>query len=278
MIEYPNVKVNVGLNVLKKREDGYHDIETLFLPSSEIHDVLEIVPADGYSETISGLCGKYGSTDIVQGISPDGRLMITIARKGGVDWNPLADLSAKAYALFSARHNLPSVKIYLEKLSPVGAGLGGGSSDAAFTLKMLNEMFSVGLTEEELAGYAAELGSDCPFFIYNRPMIGRGRGEILAPYDFRTDLELKIIVPEGIAVSTAEAYRGIKPEIPEMSLEEVLEKNPEEWKTMLKNDFEAVVFRKYPELEALKKSLYDSGAVYASMSGSGSAFFALYTC
>ncbi len=278
MIEYPNVKVNVGLNVLKKREDGYHDIETLFLPSSEIHDVLEIVPADGYSETISGLCGKYGSTDIVQGISPDGRLMITIARKGGVDWNPLADLSAKAYALFSARHNLPSVKIYLEKLSPVGAGLGGGSSDAAFTLKMLNEMFSVGLTEEELAGYAAELGSDCPFFIYNRPMIGRGRGEILVPYDFRTDLELKIIVPEGIAVPTAEAYRGIKPEIPEMSLEEVLEKNPEEWKTMLKNDFEAVVFRKYPELEALKKSLYDSGAVYASMSGSGSAFFALYTC
>lgn len=312
MITTPNVKINLGLNILRKREDGFHDLETLFVPYFGLHDTLEIILGDDYSRTSAALFAKYGddtpskqgslkpegvfgvemeeatAPKIVQGISEDGKLMITIARAEGVDWDPLKDLCAKAYRLLAEDFDLPSVKIFLEKTSPVGAGLGGGSADAAFTLKMLDELCSLGLTEDQLAGYASRLGSDCAFFIYNRPMIGEGRGEILtdvvaelphlltmfdnavAPYD------LQVIVPAGIAVSTAEAYGGISPALPELPLREVLSKPVEEWDGLLVNDFETTVFAKHPELAAIKRSLYDSGAVYASMSGSGSALFAIY--
>lgn len=312
MITTPNVKINLGLNILRKREDGFHDLETLFVPYFGLHDTLEIILGDDYSRTSAALFAKYGddmpskqgsikpegvfgveteegtAPKIVQGISEDGKLMITIARAEGVDWDPLKDLCAKAYRLLAEDFDLPSVKIFLEKTSPVGAGLGGGSADAAFTLKMLDELCSLGLTEDQLAGYASRLGSDCAFFIYNRPMIGEGRGEVLtdvvaelphlltlfdnalAPYD------LQVIVPAGIAVSTAEAYGGISPALPELPLREVLSKPVEEWDGLLVNDFETTVFAKHPELAAIKRSLYDSGAVYASMSGSGSALFAIY--
>lgn len=307
MISYPNVKVNLGLNVLRKRPDGYHDLETLFLPYHEIHDVLEIVSGDDYSRTSAGLFSRYGHPDglcvdsgdapqLVQSVSPDGKVMITIARKEGVDWEPLEDLCVKAYRALEADFDLPPVKIYLEKLSPVGAGLGGGSADAAFAVRMLDGIFSIGLDEEKMARYASSLGSDCAFFIYNKAMTGEGRGEILTPFclggmeilDAEGNLlagepdgtgnvfELKVIVPEGISVSTADAYRGIVPSVPETSLQEVLSMPVESWKENLKNDFESTVFAKYPQLEAIKRSLYDSGAVYASMSGSGSALFALY--
>jgi 4-diphosphocytidyl-2-C-methyl-D-erythritol kinase len=169
------------------------------------------------------------------------------------------------------------VKIFLEKTSPVGAGLGGGSADAAFALKMLNELCGLELSEEQLACYAARLGSDCAFFVYNRPMIGEGRGEILAEYPI--DLEaydLQVITPAGIAVSTKEAYSGIRPHLPEIPLREALARPVEEWDGLLTNDFEETVFVNHPELAAIKRSLYDSGAAYASMSGSGSALFALY--
>lgn len=188
MITHPNVKVNLGLNVLRRREDGFHDLETLFVPYFEISDVLEIVAGDDYSRTSASLFARYGMPaggkipegevrSLVQGISEDGKLMITVARKEGVDWNPLKDLCAKAYFVLAEDFDLPPVKIFLEKRSSVGAGLGGGSSDAAFTLKMLNEMFSLGLDDASLAGYASRLGSDCAFFIYNRPMFGSGRGK-----------------------------------------------------------------------------------------------------
>lgn len=277
MITNPNVKINLGLNVLRKREDGFHDLETLFFPYFGISDRLEIIVGDDYSRTSAELFAKYSADQIVQGLSEDGKLMITIARAEGVDWNPLKDLTAKAYFILSEDFNMPPVKIFLEKLSPVGAGLGGGSSDAAFALNMLNELCSLGLTEERLAGYAARLGSDCAFFVYNRPMTGEGRGEILTEYPIDlSDYELQVLTPEGIAVSTADAYRGIQPRIPEVSLREALERPVEDWDGVLVNDFEETVFAKYPELAAIKKSLYDSGAVYASMSGSGSALFALY--
>ncbi len=278
MITNPNVKINLGLNVLRKREDGFHDLETLFVPYMGIADRLEIVVGDDYSRTSAELFAKYGSEQIVQGMSEDGKLMITIARKEGVDWDPLKDLTAKAYFVLAENFTgMPPVKIFLEKLSPVGAGLGGGSSDAAFALKMLNELCGLGLTEGQLAEYASRLGSDCAFFVYNRPMIGEGRGEILAEYPVDlSDYELQVLTPEGISVSTADAYRGIKPGIPETSLREALSKPVAEWDGVLVNDFEDTVFAKYPELAAIKKSLYDSGAVYASMSGSGSALFALY--
>ena len=290
MITNPNVKINLGLNVLRKREDGFHDLETLFVPYFGIHDTLEIIAGDDYSRTSAALFGKYAPEMIVQGISDDGSLMITIARAEGVDWDPLKDLTAKAYFLLAEDFKLPPVKIFLEKTSPVGAGLGGGSADAAFALKMLNELSGLGLTEDQLAGYAARLGSDCAFFIYNRPMIGEGRGEILS--EIATDLprltmtyqgalqndeyDLKVLTPEGIAVSTKDAYAGIRPHLPEVPLREVLARPVEEWDGILVNDFEETVFAKYPELAAIKRSLYDSGAVYASMSGSGSALFAIY--
>ena len=318
MITNPNVKINLGLNVLRKREDGFHDLETLFVPYFGISDTLEIVVGDDYSRTSAGLFAKYESAvaprqgsvkpegvfgvetqendapNLVQGISEDGKLMITIARAEGVDWDPLKDLTAKAYFILAEEFDLPPVKIFLEKTSPVGAGLGGGSSDAAFALKMLNEMCGLELSEEALAGYAARLGSDCAFFIYNRPMIGEGRGEVLTEPEgeiaevLRTmslglsdkvdtsHYEIQVITPAGIAVSTKDAYGGIRPHLPEVPLRDALAKPVEQWDGALVNDFEETVFAKYPALEAIKRSLYDCGAVYASMSGSGSALFAIY--
>ena len=321
MIKYPPIKINLGLNVLRKREDGFHDLETLFLESGRFHDTLEIVTGDDYSRTMASLAARYGDQGgicdgdipaLAQGISENGKLMITVARAEGVDWDVRKDLCAKAYALLDNDFKLPPAKIFLEKNSPVGAGLGGGSADAAYTLTMLNDICSLGLSTEQLAGYAARLGSDCAFFIFGRPMFGEGRGEVLTPFELavgiidagRTDdslngagssdtvtavpgtgehaeikrpqYELQIVIPEGISVSTAEAYRGITPAIPEMRLKDVLARPVSEWKDLLVNDFEATVFKAHPELAAIKQSLYDSGAIYASMSGSGSALFALY--
>lgn len=301
MITNPNVKINLGLNVLRKREDGFHDLETLFVPYFGIYDTLEIVVGDDYSRTSAALFAKYGSSvpasqgsmkpegvfgvemeespapQIVQGISEDGKLMITIARAEGVDWEPLSDLCAKAYFILAEDFKLPAVKMFLEKTSPVGAGLGGGSADAAFALKMLNELCGLDLSEARLAEYASRLGSDCSFFIYNRPMIGEGRGEILNEYQIcLEDYDIQVITPAGIAVSTKDAYAGIRPHLPEVPLREALTRPVEAWDGVLMNDFEETVFAKYPALAAIKRSLYDSGAVYASMSGSGSALFAVY--
>ena len=318
MITNPNVKINLGLNVLRKREDGFHDLETLFVPYFGINDTLEIIVGDDYSRTSAELFSKYESgvparqgsvkpegvfgvetsertaPKLVQAMSEDGKLMITIAREEGVDWDPLKDLTAKAYYILAEDFELPPVKIFLEKTSPVGAGLGGGSADAAFALKMLNELCSLGLSEDALAGYAARLGSDCAFFIYNRPMIGEGRGEVLTEPsgDIAASLlamasgkgqkddkryELQVITPAGIAVSTKDAYGGIRPHLPDVPLREALARPVEEWDGVLVNDFEETVFAKFPELAAIKRSLYDCGAVYASMSGSGSALFAIYS-
>ncbi len=318
MILRTNVKLNFGLNVIRKRPDGYHDIETLFVPCHEFGDTLEVITGDDYSRTSASLFGRYGS--VAQGISEDGKLMISIARDGGIDWDPLKDLCAKAYYLLAEDFKLPPVKIFLEKTAPVGAGLGGGSADAAFTLKALNELCSLGLSDERLSEYASRLGSDCAFFIWNRPMFGTGRGEILEQFDLDlSGYEVKVLVPEGISVSTKEAYDGIIPRcsvegtigprdaslrsapplaslrsapvpplnvprvavpqgpiVPSMDLKDALMQPVEEWKGLVVNDFETTVFKKHPELAAIKQSLYDSGAVYAAMSGSGSAVFAMY--
>ena len=310
MITNPPVKINLGLNVINRRADGFHDIQTLFYPANQIHDTLEIISGDDYSRTSARLAGLYGDlakiTDLsaqenvedsadddfiptlAQGISGNGKLMITVARKEGVDWPVMKDLCAKAYMMLDEEYGLPPVKIYLEKTSPVGAGLGGGSADAAFTLKMLSEMFGLGLSDDRLAEYASRLGSDCAFFIYNRPMYGEGKGEVLSGCELgvkiaepgeKTDgeaYELQIVVPEEIHVSTAEAYKGIVPAMPQMSIRDVLKRPVGEWKELLINDFEKTVFDKHPELAKIKASLYESGAAYASMSGSGSALFALY--
>lgn len=315
MIVRTNVKINLGLEVIRKRTDGYHDIETLFVPCHEFGDTIEIIAGDDYSRTSAALFAKYQEPGTLeQAVSPAGGLMITIARAEGIDWNPLNDLCAKAWSIIAADHKLPPIRIFLEKTAPVGAGLGGGSADAAFTLKAINEICGLQLSERQLFDYAARLGSDCAFFIANRPMIGTGRGEILEPYDIDLSAyEIKVLVPENVTVSTAEAYKGIVPreawpvkkdtnpsdEAKNSggekdgkeadgdatastknscleSLKSILAKPIEQWKGLLVNDFETTVFKKHPELAAIKQSLYDSGAVYASMSGSGSAIFGIY--
>ena len=275
MILYPNVKINLGLKVLRKRPDGYHDLETLFVPYPGIADCLEVVTGDDYSRTLAGLKERYPS--LVQAISDDGKLMITLAREGGVDWDPLKDLTAKAYFLLADEYDLPPMKIFLEKRSPVGAGLGGGSSDAAFALRMIATLAGLELSDEKLASYAARLGSDCAFFVYNTPMFGTGRGEILEPYSL--DLKgyrIEVVVPGGIAVSTADAYRGIVPSESGTPLREILRQPVTSWKDSLENDFEKTVFAKYPALASVKAELYEKGAVYAAMSGSGSACFGIF--
>ncbi len=258
MILYPNAKINLGLSVLQKREDGFHNLETLFYPV-EATDVLEIVEGDKLS------MHQYG-----------------IEYPG----DPMDNLCVKAYKALKKDFDIPPVEIHLYKKIPVGAGLGGGSSDAAFTLKGLNEMFSLGLSDRVLADYAAQLGSDCPFFVYNRPMLGTGRGEILEPVDVPSlqGYSIKLVYPPYF-VSTAAAYGGIVPRNrwPEIGLEadsrcimEIISQPVETWKDSLVNDFERTVFSKIPQLAAYKEELYAQGAVYASMSGSGSAFFGIF--
>ena len=274
MISYPNVKLNLGLNVLSRREDGFHNLETLFIPYTGIRDTLEIVTGDDWSRTLGGLRERYGT--LSQAISGDGKLMISIARREGVDWDPLKDLTAKAYYLLAEEFDLPPMKIFLEKNAPVGAGLGGGSADAAFALGMISSLAGLSLDDNALASRAARLGSDCAFFVYNRPMLGSGRGEVLEPFPIDlSPFRIEIHIPEGVSVSTADAYRGIVPKMPAKPLREVLRQHPSTWKQDLVNDFEESVFAKYPSLAAMKEGLYESGALYAAMSGSGSALFSI---
>lgn len=274
MVTYPNVKVNIGLNVLRRRPDGFHDIETLYVPYFGMTDVLEIIPSDEFSISIS---------------SP---------KPGIPDWDPMSDLCAKAWRLMHSRFGIPPVSIVLEKRNPVGGGLGGGSSDAAFTLKMLNGLFSLSLDEAELASLAAELGSDCPFFIYNRPMLGEGRGEVLSvfPLDWLDSGDVEngtedrrassgdegrirpyvlgvIALDAHLNISTAQAYRNITPSVPSVSLREALSMDIRKWRGLIKNDFQKGVCDAHPIVAQTIERCYDEGAVYAAMSGSGPSVF-----
>ena len=302
MILHPGIKVNLGLDILRKRPDGYHDIETLFVPCDDFHDTLEVVPADDPSllafellkeaegdkqmqqaNAADGQASFRGDGQTVpslrQEIAADAKVMMTVYRKEGVHWNPLKDLCVKAYRLLEADFKLPAVKIVLKKGSPVGAGLGGGSADAACTLQALNALFALGLNDADLAAYAARLGSDCAFFIYHRPMFGSGRGEILKDFpmgDFFDRYALRVYIPEGISVSTAQAYAGVTPSLPDTLLAERLAEPVERWKDCITNAFEPGIVALHPALADLKARIYADGALYASMSGSGSAFFGIF--
>lgn len=258
MILYPNAKINIGLNVIEKRVDGFHNLETLFYPV-EAYDILEIVESD----TLKMF--QYG-------IDYPGEVM--------------DNLCVRAYNLLKGEYNIPPVEIHLYKRIPVGAGLGGGSSDAAFTLKGLNDLFNLSIPDKKLWEYASMLGSDCPFFIYNKPMLGTGRGEILSEVEITdlSDYRIELVYPPYF-VSTADAYRGIVPRnVRELngekfkgkSLAQMLKEPVESWKDNVTNDFEITVFNKIPELVKYKEDLYKRGAVYASMSGSGSAMFGVF--
>jgi len=257
MILRTNVKLNLGLRVLGKRQDGFHDIETLFIPWFGMGDEIEILATEGDEPTLNG----------------------------DISWPAEKDLCIRAWHALKADFDIPAVNIRLSKGAPVGAGLGGGSADAAFTLRGLRDMFGLGLSDERLAEYAASLGSDCAFFIWNRPMIGRGKGEILTPFETKLEeYDIRVVVPQGVSVNTAHAYRDIdalaaagKTEVGE-TLEDILRRPVEEWHGRLVNDFEAPVFAAHPEVEALKRRMYEDGAVYAAMSGSGSAVFGIFAC
>lgn len=253
MIVYPNVKINLGLNVLRRRPDGFHDIETCFVPYFGISDILEIETSGSDSFSV-----------VWENGTP-------------VDWPVEKDLAVRACRMLQQEFSLPPVRMGMVKRSPVGAGLGGGSSDAAFALRAVSDLFGLGLDDAGLASRAALLGSDCAFFILNRPAIGSGRGDVLEPFDLDlSQYEIRVTVPQGISVSTAQAYRGIRPGIPETRVPEILKRPVGEWKDLLANDFEETVFALYPELKELKEQLYAEGAVYAAMSGSGSAVFGIF--
>ena len=259
MTVYPNVKLNLGLRVLGKRPDGYHELESLFIPWEGFRDELCVEPAAEFGIEIGGPCYR--------------------------GWDPSEDLTARAWRLVRDEFGIGPVRIRLTKNSPVGAGLGGGSADGAFALRAFSDLFGLGLSDDALAALAARLGSDCPFFIYNRPMFVSGRGDVLEAFD--VDLagyRIEVAVPEGVAVSTREAYAGLDAQVevlpprgmPASTLREVLRLPVPDWRGRLVNDFERSVFPAHPEIAALKERFYAEGATYAAMSGSGSAVFALF--
>jgi len=250
MIVFPNAKINIGLRVTGRRADGFHNIETYMIPV-KLADALEVTPSsDGlFAFTMSGIP--------VEG--PEG-----------------SNLCVKAFRMMQQRYRLPEVKIHLHKVIPMGAGLGGGSSDAAFTLKLLNRLFSLKICNNELAGMAAELGSDCPFFIENRPVLATGRGEVLSKVKADFSLWQILLVKPQISVSTAWAYSHVKSTGYHLPDADKFPSDTSSWDKIFPNDFEEVVFKKWPEIKDIKQSLLALGARYASMSGSGSAVFGLF--
>ena len=251
MTVYPNVKLNLGLRVLGKRPDGYHELESLFIPWDGFRDELCVEPAVEFGIEIGGPCYR--------------------------GWDPLEDLTARAWRLLRDEYGIGPVRIRLTKNSPVGAGLGGGSADGAC---MVRDMFGLGLSDDALAALAARLGSDCPFFIYNLPMFVSGRGDVLEPFDVDlSGYRIEVAVPEGVAVSTKEAYAGLDVQgetVASDPLRDILRLPVTSWRGRLVNDFERSVFPAHPEIAALKERFYADGATYAAMSGSGSAVFALF--
>lgn len=254
MICFPNAKINLGLHVVSRRKDGYHNLETIFYPIG-LKDALEIVPTEDDGEEM-----KYR-------FFPTG-----IPIEGPQETN----LVIKAWNLIAAEKKLPEIDIHLLKKIPSGAGLGGGSSDAAFMLMLLNETFNLGYSKEELMLRATRLGADCPFFILNRPAFATGTGDKLEPIELDVSNYVLLLVKPDIMVSTKEAYAMITPGKPELPLKEIIRRPPETWRELLKNDFEPPVFKKFPEICRIKEQLYALGAVYASMSGSGSSIFGLF--
>ncbi|MBI9035206.1 MAG: 4-(cytidine 5'-diphospho)-2-C-methyl-D-erythritol kinase [Bacteroidales bacterium] len=248
MIKFPNCKINLGLHIVEKRSDGFHNIETVFYPVS-LSDILEIVPSDQIQFESTGIC--------IPGNADDNLVM-------------------KAYRLISEDYDIPEIKVHLHKIIPAGAGLGGGSSDASFMIKLLNEQFDLKMSEEKMMAFARQLGSDCSFFIKNKPVFAHQKGDTFEEIELNlSGYQIMIIKPE-VHISSADAYSGVLPKKPEMALTDIIKLPVEEWKSILINDFEKTVFSKFPQIQSLKDQLYAAGAVYASMSGSGASVFGLF--
>lgn len=250
MIAFPNCKINLGLNILSKMENGFHELETVFYPIN-IHDALEILPAKILETelTVTGLpTGESGN-----------------------------NICLKAYYLIKKDHpELSEISIHLHKAIPVGAGLGGGSADGAAMLQLINKEFTLNISNNQLFGYALMLGSDCPFFLLNKPCLATGRGEKLTPLPVALAGYKLVIINPGIHLSTAEAYQNITPTIPLKRISEIIGQPIATWKTELKNDFEERIFDDYPSIKKIKAQLYEEGAIYASMTGSGSTVYGIF--
>jgi 4-diphosphocytidyl-2-C-methyl-D-erythritol kinase len=255
MVLFPPAKINLGLRILRKRADGFHDLDTVFYPIG-LTDVLEISP------------------------NPTGRGVDTVQMKiTGLELpgSNEDNLCIKAWKLLKADFpELPAVQMHLHKIIPTGAGLGGGSADGAYALRGLNEKFKLGLSTDQLIGYAAQLGSDCPFFIYDGPCLGSGRGEILEPISFSLRGYSIVLVNPGIHISTKEAFAGIRPQEDGKPVRAVISQPIETWQDELINDFESSIFPHHPQIKEVKEQLIASGAVYASMSGSGSTVYGVF--
>lgn len=253
MITFPNCKINLGLDVVSKRADGYHNLETIFYPLP-LTDVLEITVED----------------------EPDAPDYTFEMYNASFNCNSEENLVVKAYKILASEYQLPKVKMSLFKHIPTGAGLGGGSSDAAFALKMLNEIAHLSLTDEQLEEYAARLGADCAFFIKNRPAFAQGIGNILSPIECSLKGYHIVVVKPELHISTKEAYSFVRPSQPMVSLLDIAPRPVNMWRSSMKNDFEVSAFAIHPEMQQIKEKLYSLGAFYASMSGSGSAFYGIF--
>ena len=252
MITYPNAKINLGLNIVEKRPDGYHNLETVFYPIN-LQDALEVNLLEGEEEFSLKVSGVP------------------------IEGEPENNLVVKAYRLLKKDYpEMPAIDIHMYKHIPTGAGLGGGSADAAFMIKLLNEKFKLNLSIEKMEEYAAILGADCAFFIQNKPVFATGIGNIFEPIQLSLKGYYLVLVKPDIFVSTKDAFAHIIPTQPTQSLKEIIRMPVETWRATMKNDFEDSVFQKFPEIAAIKDKLYDLGAIYASMSGSGSSVYGIF--
>jgi 4-diphosphocytidyl-2-C-methyl-D-erythritol kinase len=251
MVCFPNAKINLGLNIIKKRTDGFHNIETVFYPIP-LADILEVLPNPVSGKTEMRITGMKVPGEVID------------------------NLCLKAYRTLQPQYDLPPVSIILHKLIPMGAGLGGGSADGAFMLTTLNTLFQLGLSEQQLMDYASQLGSDCAFFINNKPAIGEGRGNELRTVDLLLKGYYLVLVKPEIHIGTAEAYAGVKPFEPGQTSGTIVSLPIIEWKEKLVNDFENSIFSKHPEIQKIKENIYSLGAIYASMTGSGAAVFGIF--
>ena len=253
MIVFPNCKINLGLHILQKRTDGFHNLETVFYPIA-LHDALELIqnpsPTTDIEFTTSGL-----------------EIPSTIEQ----------NICVKAYRLLKKdKPELPAIRMHLHKVISSGAGLGGGSSDGAFALTLLNKKFNLGLSEDQLLQYALQLGSDCPFFIKNQPCFATSRGEMLEELQLNLSGYQIVLVNPNIHINTGQAFSKVTPRSDRTSIRDIIHQPIAQWKETLKNDFEEGVFSEYPQIKIIKEQLYQQGAVYASMSGSGSTVYGLF--
>lgn len=249
MTIFPFCKINLGLSIIEKRSDGFHNLETILYPI-QIKDVLEIIPTtEKFQISVSGI---------------------------PIEGNPEHNLVVKAYRLLEKDFNIGPVHIHLHKSIPAGAGMGGGSSDASHTILLLNKLFSLALPLEKMEKYARQLGSDCAFFFNNKPMLAFDKGDFFKPVNVNLEPYTLMVVKPNISINTGQAYKWVSPSKKKLSLAEVLDLPVSEWEGNLINDFETPVFERYPELADIKAKIRSAGAIYSSMTGSGSAIYGIF--